>query len=268
MNGSLKVTKLLRVARNVAALERMAAFYTDVLGFEAVGPVSDDAVLARLLRVERMWVLRMRLGAQEIELSQCFPAGAAYPAEAGANASCFQHIALLTTDIQAAYGRVKQAGVAAISRDGPVRLPVSSGGVIAYKFRDPEGHPLEFLQFPEGAGKLSSGYDHSAISVSEWQASVAFYSQIGLALDTRQLNQGVEQDALDGLNEVAVDVVALNPPQQTPHVELLCYRTPKADAMVYAPADICADRLVFGTADRRPSVMRDPDGHVVLLVGR
>jgi catechol 2,3-dioxygenase-like lactoylglutathione lyase family enzyme len=264
----MKATKLLRVARNVAALDRAAAFYTDALGFEAAGPVLDDAPLARLLRVERVWVLRLRLGAQEVELSQCFPASAAYPAQTGANALCFQHIALLTTDIAAAYARVKQAKVAEISRHGPVRLPVSSGGVIAYKFRDPEGHPLEFLQFPEGAGKPAAGYDHSAISVSDWQASMAFYSGIGLTLAARQLNQGAAQDALDGLDAAAVDVVALNPPQAAPHVELLCYRKPAGKAVAYAPADVCADRLVFATGDGTLRLQRDPDGHVVLLDGR
>jgi hypothetical protein len=70
------------------------------------------------------------------------------------------------------------------------------------------------------------------------------------------------------LDNVAVDVVALNPPQPAPQVELLCYRSPKAGPMVYGPADICADRLVFGTKARGLSLMRDPDGHVVLLDGR
>jgi catechol 2,3-dioxygenase-like lactoylglutathione lyase family enzyme len=264
----MKATKLLRVARNVAALERAAAFYTDVLGFEAAGPVLDDAPLARLLRVERVWVLRMQLCGREVELSQCFPASSVYPAQTGANALCFQHIALLTTDIAAAYARVKQMGVAEISRHGPVQLPVSSGGVIAYKFRDPEGHPLEFLQFPEAAGKPGSGYDHSAISVSDWQASMAFYSGIGLTLAARQLNQGAEQDALDGLDAVAVDVVALNPPQAAPHVELLCYRNPVAKPLAYGPADLFADRLVFATGDGALRLQRDPDGHVILLDGR
>jgi catechol 2,3-dioxygenase-like lactoylglutathione lyase family enzyme len=262
----MMATRLLRVARNVAALERAQAFYAEALGFEAILPAADDAELAALLGVERIKILRMRLGAQEIELSQCFPAGAAYAADAGANALWFQHIAILTADIAAAYARVGTA--AAISRDGPVRLPASSGGVIAYKFRDPEGHPLEFLQFPAAAGKPVAGYDHSAISVSDLLASRAFYAKIGLVLDARQLNQGVEQDALDGLDNVAVDVVALNPPQRTPHVELLCYRTPLPSAAPYAPADICADRLVFGTKDGGLQLLRDPDGHVVLLDGR
>ncbi len=264
----MNVSKLLRVARNVAALERVAAFYADVLGFAAVGSVSDDPPLARLLGVERVWVLRMRLGGQEVELSQCFPASAVYPAPAGANALCFQHIAMLTTDIAAAYAKVKQAKVEEISRNGPVLLPAASGGVTAYKFRDPERHPLEFLQFPEAAGKPGSGFDHSAISVSDWPTSVAFYSDIGLSLAARQLNQGAEQDALDGLDAVAVDVVALHPPQATPHVELLCYKKPVGKAVAFAPADLCADRLVFATGDGALRLLRDPDGHVVLLDGR
>jgi catechol 2,3-dioxygenase-like lactoylglutathione lyase family enzyme len=264
----MNVTRLLRVGRNVSALEKAASFYADVLGFKAAAPVAEDAELARLLRVERVWILRMRLGAQEIELSQCFPAGTAYPPQAGANASCFQHIAVPAADIAAAYARATRHGGVPISRDGPVRLPVSSGGVIAYKFRDLDGHPLEFLQFPEAADKPASGFDHSAISVSDADASVAFYAQLGLVLNARQVNQGVEQDALDGLEDVTVDVVALDPPQRTPHVELLGYRTPKAAAMVYGPADICADRLVFEPADKGLSLMRDPDGHVILLDGR
>jgi catechol 2,3-dioxygenase-like lactoylglutathione lyase family enzyme len=264
----MTVTGLLRVGRNVAALDRAAAFYVGVLGFEVVAKIADDVELARLLGVERVWVLRLRRGAQELELSECYPPSRDYPAQAGANALCFQHIALLTTDIAAAHAKVRQAKVAEISRHGPVQLPVSSGGVIACKFRDLDGHPLEFLQFPAAADKPATGYDHSAISVSDVDASVAFYARLGLVQAGRQLNQGVEQDALDGLDNVAVDVVALNPPQPAPHVELLCYRSPKAGPMVYGPADICADRLVFGTKARGLSLMRDPDGHVVLLDGR
>jgi catechol 2,3-dioxygenase-like lactoylglutathione lyase family enzyme len=264
----MKVTKLLRVARNVADLEQAAGFYQDVLGFERVSLALEDAALAQVLGVAQVRVLRLRLGAQEIELSQCFPAGSPYPKAARANAGCFQHIAIIATDIATAVARVRRAGGAAISRGGPVRLPQSSGGVIAYKFRDLDGHPLEFLQFPDGAGKPEVGFDHSGISVADVDASVAFYAGIGVLLAASQINQGPAQDAVDGLDDVAVDVVALNPSQQTPHVELLGYRTPKAAAVGYGLADLCADRLVFQTADQGLRLLRDPDGHVVLLDGR
>jgi catechol 2,3-dioxygenase-like lactoylglutathione lyase family enzyme len=264
----MTVTRLLRVGRNVAALEPAAAFYADVLGFEANGAVHDDPALARLLQMERVRILRMRLGVQEIELSQCYPAGAPYPAEADANALSFQHIAILTRDIAAAFNRAERHRVVAISKGGPVQLPAAAGGVIAYKFRDPDGHPLEFLQFPEAAGKPVAGYDHSAISVSDVNSSVAFYARIGVVLESRQVNQGAEQDALDGLENVAVDVVALKPPSPAPHVELLCYRRPQAIARPYGPADLCADRLVFAAEEGKVSLRRDPDGHVILLDGR
>ena len=73
-----------------------------------------------------------------------------------------------------------------ISRGGPVTLPKSAGGVTAVKFRDPEGHPLEFLQFPPGAnpdwkGAGVMGIDHSAISVSDVAASRRFYARHGLS---------------------------------------------------------------------------------------
>ena len=99
--------------------------------------------------------------------------------------------------------------------------------------------------------------------------SVTFYSEIGVLVGSQQVNHGPEQDALDGLATVTVDVVALRPPRPTPHVELLCYRKPKAGLGVpYSPGDICADRLIFGTRNDGLRLLRDPDGHVILMDGR
>ena len=72
------------------------------------------------------------------------------------------------------------------AESGPVTLPKSAGGVTAVKFRDPEGHPLEFLQFPRGAnpdwkGTGVMGIDHSAVSVSDVAASRRFYARHGLS---------------------------------------------------------------------------------------
>ena len=98
----------------------------------------------------------------------------------------FQHLALVTDDAETAWRRACDAGATPISREGPVTLPQSAGGVTAVKFRDPEGHPLEFLQFPRGAnpdwkGKGIMGIDHSAISVSDVAASRRFYARHGLS---------------------------------------------------------------------------------------
>ena len=61
---------------------------------------------------------------------------------------------------------------------GPQRLPdwnKNAGGIKAFYFKDPDEHPVEILQFPEGKGdpkwqrasdRLFLGIDHTAIVVS------------------------------------------------------------------------------------------------------
>jgi catechol 2,3-dioxygenase-like lactoylglutathione lyase family enzyme len=207
----------------------------------------------------------MRLGGREIELSECFPAGAAYPEAAAAHDVLFQHIAIVTDDIGQAYQRALAHGAVAISNGGPQTLPASSGGVIAWKFRDPEGHPLELLQFPDALER--SGYDHTAISVADVARSVTFYEGLGLSLGARSLNRGAAQAALDGLQGAVADVLALRPARATPHVELLHYRAPGRGVFASVQAkDVAADRMVFAADDA--GLLRDPDGHFVLLEPR
>ncbi|MEO6381251.1 MAG: hypothetical protein ABIO35_04430, partial [Nitrobacter sp.] len=159
----------------------------------------------------------------------------------------------------------REAGATPISRECPVTLPKSSGGVTAVKFRDPEGHPLEFLQFPrdvnfEWAGTGIMGIDHTAISVSDVAASQRFYARHGLRPGDATLNHGPTQDTLDGLDGVEVDVVPMNPTHTPPHVEMLGYRRPAGRALFpLAPNDIAATRIVWKSEG--DALIRDPDGH-------
>ena len=261
---------LRRVARNVSSLAQAQAFYASAAGFTPVAPPAEDAPLAALLGVSRVRSARMQMGRQQIELTECFPAGAAYPVNAGADDIFFQHIAIVTTDIFAAAARALQAGAEPISIGGPQTLPPESGGVIAWKFRDPDGHPLEFLQFSNNAnwpgGALYLGYDHSAISVSDIPQSTACYAALGCELRHRQLNQGAAQNCLDGLANTIVDVVAMAPPAAPPHVELLCYHHAASRLHTEINAnDIAADRLVFGGMGGSMRMEQDPDGHYLLF---
>jgi catechol 2,3-dioxygenase-like lactoylglutathione lyase family enzyme len=262
------MTALLRVARNVADLAAAASFYTQALGFSVEGPAFDDPQLAACLGLRAVRCLLIRRGAQLVELTECQPAGAAYPDDALSNDLIFQHLALVTADIEAAAALAMRGGAKAISKCGPQHLPASSGGVIAFKFRDPDGHPLEFLQFPDAVKNAASGYDHSAICVSDVTTSVVFYQTLGFRESTRQLNQGEEQDRLDGLSNVAVDVVALTPEQPTPHLELLHYRTPRGRSERAELNDIAADRLVVSADDGTLTITHDPDGHAILRDAR
>jgi catechol 2,3-dioxygenase-like lactoylglutathione lyase family enzyme len=193
-----------------------------------------------------------------------------------------------------------------ITAPAPQVLPPSSGGVLAFKFRDPEGHPLELLQFAPGqeppAWRATSprttflGIDHSAIVVANTAHSIGFYCELlGLSTSSSSLNQGPEQERLDGLHDAVVEVTGLATCSGVPpHVELLCYRAPltgRSRSPVLSSNDIAATRLVLdvddvgraverlaaaqacfiypGVAtprdDPEAALLRDPDGHALLL---
>jgi catechol 2,3-dioxygenase-like lactoylglutathione lyase family enzyme len=304
----MHVCELMYVSTTVADLRRAETFYGDGLGFARVGEtVIDDPAWPRLMGVASsvtVRALRMRLGAQEIELVSFDPPGLPYPDTHAANDLWFQHVAIVVNDIGNVYNRLESLSTAPISNGGPQLLPANTGGVTAFKFRDPDGHPLELLYLPPGVGDAAwhhrqgsepLGYDHSAIVVEDVERSIAFYTDLlGFRVGGRSLNTGVEQDRLDGLTNCMVDVVGLEPADvPTPHLELLCYRQPQSEASIstIAPNDIASTRQVHrvddldGLVDRlndagtpfvspdivplksgeRAAAVRDPDGHMIVL---
>jgi len=249
---------------------RLAGFY-EAIGFRRGSSVAIDPVEIALLGLSGGGTrLMLTLGQSRLELDRFDRPGAPYPAEATAADTIFQHLALVTSDAGAAWQRAMAAGATPISRDGPVVLPAASGGVTAAKFRDPDGHPLEFLQFAPGSnpawrGEGMLGIDHSAIAVADPAASLSFYAARGLREGKRTLNQGPTQVSLDGLADVCVDVVPLDPPAMPPHLELLAYRTPGPPSdRDWRANDIAATRTVW-RADQE-ALLRDPDGHFHQLV--
>ena len=303
MSGNAQA--LLRVGRNVADIDRACGFYCEALGFVVVARNASPA-WPRLpgMDIEAPPSVRLRLGDQEIELT-AFAGSTPYPPASCSNDMWFQHCAIVVADMDAAYAKLQRyAGAAPITRGGPQTLPASSGGVVAYKFRDPDGHPLELIMFPPGSGDpqwqhkrnngAALGLDHSAISVADVDRSSAFYQGLGLSQASRQTNHGAEQQRLDDLPGVIVDVVALKPALAvTPHIELLGYQVPRGRALSNPDVrDIAADRLVLQIADLdallenlaranadvvaagtienadgvRAALLRDPDGHLLVLV--
>ena len=256
-----------------ANLPRLTRFYVDVLGFAADGPSvpigADELTMLELSGGGQRQVLR--LGAQTIALEAFELPGTPYPAQGNAASLWFQHLALVVDDIAVAHTRLR--GGSAITDGGPQHLPPSSGGVSAFKFRDPDGHPLELLQFPAEdtppawrgkrplAGQIGLGIDHSAISVSDVDVSTAFYAGFGLAPGKRSHNEGAEQQGLDGLEGVQVVVAPLQPSRTPPHLELLGYQVPRGEAGPQLRAnDVAATRVAW--RGDRPALLRDPDGHL------
>jgi catechol 2,3-dioxygenase-like lactoylglutathione lyase family enzyme/uncharacterized glyoxalase superfamily protein PhnB len=286
-----------------ACAERLSTFYADAFGFVAIPPRDEaPAEAGRLLGLPGAEVrsLRMRLGHQEIEFLSVIPQGRSYPRNAGSSDTIFQHIAIVVADMDAAMARLSAVGGATpISTNGPQALPESSGGVIAYKFRDPEGHPLEYLKFPEdkvpdfwrkASGFPCLGFDHSAIVVADTEASLAFYRRLGLDRSTCSLNTGAEQARLDAVPSAVVEVTGLAAVGGPPPVELLCYRGGTAGTPT-AVNDVAATQIAFaveaqtlsalvealaahllspgiidlGGGGASAALLRDPDGHRLLL---
>jgi catechol 2,3-dioxygenase-like lactoylglutathione lyase family enzyme len=256
-----------RVAMNVSDITSATRLLCEALGFGIAQDVALNPMLARLLGVSTVRSARLRRGGQTLELSQCVPAGAPIPKDACANDVSFQHFALMSSNFADDYQRLTQFAFTPITRGGPQTLP---GGITAFKFRDPEGHPFELIANPSCQPETLGGIDHSAICVADPARSNAFYATLGLTVRARQVNHGAAQDALDHLDDVVVDVVALGSDRPGPHVELLGYRRPQGRANVPHPGDISASRLVFSRTTPRGeatdmALLRDPDGHVVIL---
>jgi catechol 2,3-dioxygenase-like lactoylglutathione lyase family enzyme len=258
-----------RISFTTSDAERLGVFYRRAFGFEPMeSEYYGGEAFSRLSGVEgaRARALPLRLGQETIELLAFTECGAPYPADIGSDDPRFQHIAIVVADMETAYLRLCACeGWTAITRPAPQHLPASSGAVTAFKFRDPEGHPLELLAFPPGnvpprwrkASRRHGpclGIDHSAIVVSDTARSVAFYQQIlGFSIAGGSLNRGREQEQLDAVPGAVVEVTALDPGTgNPPHLELLCYRSP--DRPRGAPAalhsnDIAATRLMFEVDD-------------------
>lgn len=280
MTTGARATSLTRFSLTTASADRLSVFYEQALGCRRIdvterrGPEFDD-----LLAVPGgARCITLALGEEIIELIEFEYPGAPYPAHSSASDLIFQHFAVVVTDMMEAWLRLSGVpGWSAITHGLPQRLPDASGGVTAFKFRDPEGHPLEFLSFPAdkrpekwsrpSPHQTCQGIDHSAISVANAAVSTAFYEALGLKATARSLNAGPQQDALDGMSSVRVEVVALTPDRHAPHVELLCYDSAVAGRTSPCQGnDVACTRLIFKGATDIARHFNDPDGHHLIIL--
>ena len=259
------ITRIRQFALVVSALAEAETFFAAAFDAVVVERGQADQATGSLLGLPDATIARtsLRIGDEEIALLAFDPPGRPYPAGGTSTDLWFQHFAIIVSDMDAAYARLRSVGrFTPISVDGPVVLPPASGSVSAFKFRDGEGHPLELLAFPPGAGPpawerrrgdgLFLGIDHSAISVADTARSTAFFEQaFGLKLGPRTENQGAEQARMDAVPDARVTVSGLMPDRAPPHVELLGYhvggRRPIDPATT--AADVAATQFVLETSD-------------------
>src|SRR5574341_2160864 len=172
------------VGFTVSDVDASVEFFSKVLSFEKVSEVEvagDEYERLQGVFGLRMRVVRMRLGDEQIELTEYLaPRGRPVTVDSRSNDRWFQHIAIITSDMDRAYQWLRKNKVEHAST-GPQRLPdwnKNAGGIRAFYFRDPDKHWLEILQFPEGKGdakwqrkeRLFLGIDHTAIVVSNTEA--------------------------------------------------------------------------------------------------
>jgi catechol 2,3-dioxygenase-like lactoylglutathione lyase family enzyme len=182
----------------------------------------------------------------------------------------------------------------------PQRLPdwnKNAAGIRAFYFKDPDGHPLEILQFPSGkgdprwhrdSGKLFLGIDHTAIAVSDTQASLKFYRDLlGLRIVGQSENYGPEQERLNNVPGAHLRITTLRASSGL-RIELLEYLSPRSGRKLPydAQAADLVNRQTVLIADPQTSsrilqrefadaahlfatdsgfTIRDPDGHKLLI---
>ena len=252
----LPITAVSAVGLTVADMDRALSFYTGVLPFLKV---SDHELSGRSYELlsgifgARSRVVTLRLGSETIELTEFLaPKGRPIPQDIRANDRLFQHIAIVVSDINKAYDRLREQRVEHAST-GPQRLPdwnPNAGGISAFYFRDPDRHFLETLSFPPAKGlprwheagqAVFMGIDHTAIVVDDTNASLRFYRDtLGMQVAGESENYDVEQEHLNNVFGARLRITALRA-AMGPGIELLEYLAPRDGRPV--PVDLRANDI-------------------------
>jgi catechol 2,3-dioxygenase-like lactoylglutathione lyase family enzyme len=230
------------VAMTVGNLDASRAFYEDVLNFKFVSEteVSGEEYehLYGVFGV-RLRIVTLKLGDETLQLEQFLaPQGRPFPADSRSNDAWFQHVAIIVSDMDRAFAWLREHRVTFAST-GPQSLPLSNkqaAGISAFYFRDPDGHYLEVLHFPDDkgnpkwhqhGGQLFLGIDHTAIVVADTESSLKFYRDtLGLAIVGTSENYGTEQEHLNNVFGARLRITTLHA-ARGPDVELLEYVTPR-----------------------------------------
>ena len=315
----MPTTTVASVTITVDDVEQSIDFYTTILG---CAKISDREISGQ--DIDQLYGLNnvhlrlatLQLGEQTIELTEFItPKGRPIPPNLRSLDRAFQHIAIVVSDMEKAYQQLEHYegpyGILSKTSSTPQTLPQwnrVAGGVQAFYFKDPDGHNLELIHFPEGKGKkewheskssLFLGIDHTAIVIANTIASRAFYCDLlGLTLQQESRNLGLEQERLSDVEKARVYVSSLSASSGL-GIELLEYVEPHGGYPI--PNDTHANDLWFWQTTivvedlaaqihrlqayefpltyekgievpslglKQSLLIRDPDGHTVRLTQR
>jgi len=226
----------------VSEMDRAVDFYSHVLNFKKIADLELAGEGYEHLEGVfglRIHAVRIQLGGEQIELQEfVVPKGAPIPPDSRSNDRWFQHLAIIVSDMDAAFNWLRKNKVEFAS-SGPQLLPAwnkSAAGIRAFYFKDPDGHPLEILQFPsdkgasrwhQNGGQLFLGIDHTAIVIGDTDASLRFYRDLlGMRVVGESENHGTEQEHLNNVLGARLRITALRA-STGPGIELLEYLAPR-----------------------------------------
>jgi catechol 2,3-dioxygenase-like lactoylglutathione lyase family enzyme len=277
------VREVASIGLTVDNLGRELNFFTNTLPFEVVSITAasgkeQNALLG--LNGVRLRIATLKLGDENITLTEHLgKKGRPIPRDSRSFDHWFQHIAIVVSDMDKAYDRLRKHEVKHVST-APQTLPdwnKNASGIKAFYFRDPEEHVLEIIWFPAGKGDpkwqrsrrgdeaeesakesassgesassrrrlrdLFLGIDHTAIVVSDTERSLGFYCDLlGLRVAGESENYGVEQEHLNQVFGARLRITSLRA-AQGPGIEFLEYITPPGGRPI--PDDANASDLVF-----------------------
>ncbi len=267
-DGPARAEAVAMVGMTVGDMDRSVDFYTRVLDFEkvsddAAGGASYDSLQG--LTGTSLRVVRLKLGEEYLQLTQYLsPRSRPAPPGARSNDRWFQHVAVIVSDMDSAYARLRRFEVKEVSA-GPQLLPKTipnAAGIRAFYFMDPDGHPLEVLQFPPDKGdprwhaptdRLFLGIDHTAIVVRDTQRSLAFYRDaLGFRVAGESMNFGTEQERLNNVPGARLHITGLRA-AAGPGIEFLEYLQP-TDGRPYPDDERASDLVHWQTTVTVPDV--------------
>ena len=278
VSSPAQVEAVLSVGMTVSDMDRAVDFYSRVLTFDPISDIEvagpDYEQLSGVFGM-RARIVIMQLGQERIELTEYLtPQGRPIPPDSRSNDRWFQHIAIIVSDMDRAYARLREHRVRHAST-GPQLLPEwnpNAGGISAFYFKDPDNHVLEILAFPPDKGdprwhqpstRLFLGIDHTAIVVSDTEASLRFYRDLlGFTVAGHSENYGAEQAHLNNVEDAHLRITGLRVPQG-PAIEFLEYLNTR-DGRAY-PADSRPTDLWHWETTLRVS---DPDGAAARFAGQ
>jgi catechol 2,3-dioxygenase-like lactoylglutathione lyase family enzyme len=249
---SEQIPRVSSLSLTVSDLDRSVAFFRE-LDFEPVErrELSGSAVDELLgLHGARIALARLRLGAEIVELMACAAPGQPIPADAKSNDAAFQHMAIVVSDMDAAFARLMEHRLETVSVE-PQTIPrdnPAAGGIRALYFRDRDRHSLELIWFPAGRGdprwqrtgdsRVFLGIDHSAIAVKDTETSAPLYRALGFTVAGTSLNYGPEQEALSGVAGARVRITGFAS-KRGPGVEFLSYLAPGPGRAAPSESSVC-----------------------------